>query len=300
MPHGTALVRRWLRPITVMMASLSAGSGPAGLAQPEPASGMLAVDDGRLYYEVAGDGDPVVFVHGGFGDRRMWDHTFAALAGRFRVVRYDHRGFGRSPAPQAPYSAAGDLLRLLDHLRLGPVHLVGNSMGGTLAIDFALLHPDRVRTLTVVSAGPGGFAVTESDAAGVIAVFEAARREGPPAAAALWLEHPMVHVTSRDSYAGPRLEEMVRENAKAFLMPVRQWPGETLAPPAIERLNTIRVPTLVIAGSEDTALVRTMARTTAEGVPGARLQMIAGADHLPQMVKPREFEAALRGFLDGR
>ena len=122
-------------------------------------TGTLPVGGGALSYEVAGSGEPVVLIHGGFGDRRMWDEQFAVLARDYRVLRYDHRGFGRSPAPDTTYSPVRDLIQLLDRTGMDRAHIVGNSLGGALAITFALLHPERVRSLTVVASGLTGSAI---------------------------------------------------------------------------------------------------------------------------------------------
>jgi pimeloyl-ACP methyl ester carboxylesterase len=267
----------------------------AGL--PALRSGEVEVEGGRLFYEEAGAGVAVVLIHGGFGDRRMWDGLFEHLASDFRVVRYDHRGFGRSPAPDSAYSPADDLRRLLERLDTGRAHIVGNSMGGSLAIDFALLHPDLVRSLVVVASGPAGLDPPPEAIASVVAVFEAASAQGTEVAADMWLAHPMVRVTSRDTRTAPLLRAMVHDNAGAFLMPFGNWPGERLDPPASRRLDEIDAPTLVVVGSADTPFVRSSAAAAADGIRGAELLVLDGADHLPQMARPAAFEGALRGFL---
>ena len=88
-------------------------------------SGMLQLKDGAIYYETMGEGVPVVFLHGGFGDRRMWNDQFAEFAKYYSVVRYDQRGFGKSQKPTAAYSPVSDLEMLLDHLKIDKAHLVG-------------------------------------------------------------------------------------------------------------------------------------------------------------------------------
>ena len=120
--------------------------------------GFAEVEGGRLYYEVAGDGDPVALIHGFGLDARMWDAQAEALADRYRVIRYDARGFGRSSVPAAePFSHAGDLRALLRRLDVAPAHVVGLSMGGRIALNLALLDPAAVRSLTLVDAALDGF-----------------------------------------------------------------------------------------------------------------------------------------------
>lgn len=287
-------------PLLFALALLAVGCAPAtrqaGLSA--PGSGLLAVEGGQIYYEARGRGPAVVLVHGGFGDHRMWDDQFAALSRDFRVVRYDHRGFGRSPAPSGPYSPAGDLLRLLDHLGIERAHLVGNSVGGAYVLDFALLHPTRTDRVVVVSSGANGYPYTPEDLQGIAAVFNAARQEGPERAAEMWLQHPMVAVTSRHSRTAPLLRTMVRENRGIFQM--TPWPREPLNPAAFRRLDQIRRPVLFVVGGDDTPMVRRSARESADRIPGAQWQEISGADHLPQMVKPEEFNGVLRRFLNAR
>jgi pimeloyl-ACP methyl ester carboxylesterase len=183
-----------------------------------PIADMLPVDGGAIAYDVAGAGPPVVLIHGGFGDRRMWVGQMSALAVRHRVVRYDLRGYGGSAAPTADYAALPDLLRLLDQLGIQRAVLVGNSMGGSLALDFSLVHPERVSGLVLVASGPSGFPPSEEDRERERQVYRTAAEQGTEAAAELWLQNPMVAVTSRDAGAGPLLRRMVRENRAVWLM----------------------------------------------------------------------------------
>jgi 3-oxoadipate enol-lactonase len=262
----------------------------------QPTTGTLDVDGGSIYYETLGAGpEAVVLIHGGYGDRRMWDGQFRALASRYRVVRYDHRGFGRSAAPRAAYSPVDDLIKLLDRLDIRRAHLVGNSLGGSLAIDFALLRPERVASLAVVASGPQGFPVPRADIDAVVKVFTSARTEGTERAAEMWLRHPMVAVSSRRPGARELLRRMVGDNRRVFLM--EHWPSERLDPPAAKRLGEITAPTLVVIGGRDTELSRRMGEETARGIRGARKVLMREGDHLPQMVNPSEFNRHLLGFL---
>lgn len=273
-------------------------SAPEHYHEVAPSVGRLSVKGGQLYYEVAGEGPPLILVHGGFGDRRMWDQQFQTLADNFRVVRYDHRGFGGSPAPGKAYSPVDDLLRLMDHLQIRRAHLVGNSMGGALVLDFALLHPERVSRAVVVSSGANGYPYTDKEVESVTFVFKAAQEEGLERAAWLWLQHPMVTVASTDPDVAPKLRTMVEENRGIFLM--RHWPSERIEPSTWQRLSRIRPPVLFIVGERDTPLVRKVAEETQRKVPASELVVLSGTDHLPQMEKPDEFNALVRRFLGAR
>jgi len=111
---------------------------------------------GRNTLVAVASGSPVVLIHGGGLDSRMWNESFHALARSYRVVRYDVRGFGRSAPPTAPFSHVDDLARVLDRAGIDSAALVGLSLGGAIALNFALVHPDRVdRLLLIGPAVPG-------------------------------------------------------------------------------------------------------------------------------------------------
>lgn len=258
-------------------------------------SGTLQLKDGAIYYETMGEGVPVVFLHGGFGDRRMWNDQFAEFAKNYLVVRYDERGFGKSAKPVAKYSPVSDLEMLLDHLKIDKAHLVGNSLGGYLAIDFAIQKPSRVRSITVIAAGPSGVEPSKEDTERMMAVFKAAKDEGLNKATAMWIQNPMIAVTSNLPKTAPLLKTMIEDNASIFEM--RFWPFEQTDPPAVKRLNEIKVPTLIVIGDKDSPGVQTAAEAAATGIARAKKVIMKDADHLPQMDNPEEFNRIVKEFL---
>ena len=278
-----------------MLSVVVAATGACASSAARVESGALPVAGGEIYYEVAGSGDPVVLIHGGFGDRRMWDAQFGVLARDYRVLRYDHRGFGRSPAPDTTYSPVRDLIQLLDRAEMDRVHLVGNSLGGALAITFALLHPERVRSLTVVASGADGFRYPPSDIEAITEVVALMRGGKREEALAKWLANPMLAVVNTQPDVKEKVERMVRENAGIWTMPA--WPQQPLSPPARERLGRIEAPTLVVIGDRDARSVRMFGDSTARMIPGAERVVMAGTDHLPHMERPEEFNRVLLAFL---
>src|SRR5436309_9167838 len=108
----------------------------------------LQVRGGSLYYETAGEGPPLVLIHAGFLDSRMWDEQFQLFAKGARVIRYDVRGYGRSSRPSEEYSDAEDLLSLLKYLNIESASMLGVSNGGTIALDCVSAHPSNVRRRT--------------------------------------------------------------------------------------------------------------------------------------------------------
>jgi pimeloyl-ACP methyl ester carboxylesterase len=124
---------------------------------PAAAGGFLETNGARIYYEVEGRGDPVLLVHAGVANLRMWDAEARALSDAYRVIRYDTRGFGQTETDAVAFSNRADIVALLDHLSEASAHVVGLSRGGMIALDFALESPDRVRSLVVAAGGIGGY-----------------------------------------------------------------------------------------------------------------------------------------------
>ena len=281
--------------IALAAAACGSNSNPVPAADTGAQSGLVEVNGGTLYYEVLGKGAPVILIHGGFGDRRMWDDQFAPLAQAFKVIRYDHRGFGKSPAASNAYSPVDDLVKLMDHLDLKRANLVGNSMGGTLALDFALLQPMRSGAIVVIASTAAGYPMPEEDRRSVETVMNAARRDGTGTAVDLWLKHPMVTVTANHPNAGPRLRTMIQDNQRLFLN--EHWPAEPVTPPTYERLVELKANVLFIVGDKDVASVRDGAAASAARIKGAKVETIAGSDHLPQMVAPDKVNKILVDYI---
>ena len=119
-------------------------------------SGYASSGDARIYFEAAGVGPGLVFVHAGVSDSRMWEPQFDTFATKYRVVRYDHRGFGKSKMPAGPYALRDDLLSVVRQVGIAKATFVGCSMGGATVIDFALEHPEMVSALVLVGSGVTG------------------------------------------------------------------------------------------------------------------------------------------------
>src|SRR5258708_10375829 len=125
--------------------------------------GYAEIDGARIYYEIDGAGQPVVFVHGFTLDTRMWDEQVEAFARNYEVIRYDVRGFGRSsPGTSEPFSSVDDLKALLDYLGYRAAHVVGLSMGGGIATSFAAVYPDATLSLLPVDSGLWGFRFSDA------------------------------------------------------------------------------------------------------------------------------------------
>jgi pimeloyl-ACP methyl ester carboxylesterase/creatinine amidohydrolase/Fe(II)-dependent formamide hydrolase-like protein len=288
--HGIAAALGALA-ATLVAATVNAG-GPE-----ESGHGFAPVNGTRLFYEVKGTGPAVVLIHGGQLDCRMWDDQFAAFSRDFRVIRYDVRGYGGSSQPDMLYSDADDLAGLLDYLGIDKAHIVGLSLGGRIAIDLAVTHPARVRSLTLAGPGlsgyepPGG---TETDLR-MWNIIKAARDEGPEKATALWLSDPFMAPAMEQARLAPGLRRIARENAHCWLgNPLLQRPSK---PPAAARLGEIQIPTLLVIGDRDVPQIKATAETLEKGIKGSTKVMVAGAGHMVNMEKPAAFNEAVLSFL---
>ncbi|MFB6516628.1 alpha/beta fold hydrolase [Streptomyces sp. NPDC056401] len=231
-------------------------------------------DGGRIRAERAGDGPPLVLLHGSVHDGRLWDHVFAALARHHTVVRYDARGHGRSTPPTGPFRYEDDLLAVLDRFDFRSAGLVGLSMGGEVALDFTLEHPERVRSLTLIASSVGGYEWPRSPE---MDAYAAARR-GSVGSRIAELELALWASLGDRAPGFEVIEPMVRENAEAGAAAEK---GHALDPAedAVGRLDRIGVPTVVVVGDHDHPEIGVIAGRLADGIPGAWLELVAGADH---------------------
>jgi 3-oxoadipate enol-lactonase len=241
-------------------------------------------DGGRLRYSTAGSGEPVVLVHGLGLDASMWDAQWPMLEQEFRAIRYDIRGFGGSAVPEGPYSHCDDLLGLLDFLEAQPAHVIGLSMGGHLALRFAIEQPNSVRSLTLIDSALEGYSWSEAWSRGMDKIRSAAKNGAVGAAKQLWLAHELFAPAQRDPQLATALAAMV-ERYSAWhwwnVDPVRRPP-----PLAITALATVSLPTLVLVGELDLPDFQAIARRLAAEIPHATLHTIAGAGHMANMEAP--------------
>jgi 3-oxoadipate enol-lactonase len=266
--------------------------------QPRMQVGHAPISGGSIYFETAGRGQPVIFLHGFTLDCRMWDDQFTEFARHYQTLLYDARGFGRSTPISAPYSAAEDLCGLMDRLGIQAAHLVGLSMGGRYAIDFTLQHPERVKSLVLVDSVLGGHAIPAT-ARAIIQAAEVAKAGDLDAAKRLWLDHDLFKPASEQPHVADRLARMVADyNGWHFLNGLGAQ-EELPAVPAAVRLKEIEKPTLVVVGSREVEELLNLSEMLSREIQNARLSVIPGVGHMSNMEAPAEFNAVVLEFLAG-
>jgi len=268
-----------------------------------PETGFVETNGTKLYYEMMGEGYPLVLIHGGYMDRRMWDDQFAAFAQHYRVIRYDVRGFGKTDLPQVLYTDRQDLSNLLSFLGVVKTYVMGLSLGGEIAIDFTLDYPQMVDALILVGTSVSGVPVMELITQEQLqqhlkqwTPFEEAKARRDLAG---MLEGVMSHPTLVPSANYASARQKVRENLSEYSFVWVLEPGQKQAtvPPAWGRLAEIHAPTLIIVGGDDDKLLHTLADKLEQDIPNVKQVTISETHHMPNMEKPEEFNRIVLGFL---
>jgi 3-oxoadipate enol-lactonase len=273
-------------------------SDPPSQQRP-PTRATLPVAGGELAYESAGEGPAILFLHSAIADQRMWNREVPKYAAGHHTLRFDQRGFGRSPAATGPFTVTDDIHAVLTHHHIRKAVLVGSSMGGAFAIDFALAHPEMVRALFLVAPGlSGGFhppfdaeeqKALDYDDAKSTAIAQAWSKGETPAAIEglreLWcgaLEGPALRL----------FRQMVEENLLEVFED-RSMHHATKRAPAEPRLSAIRAPTTLVIGDRDNPSSAHFVKRIARSLPGAEVVGVLGADHLVNLSRPEAFDRAL-------
>jgi 3-oxoadipate enol-lactonase len=256
----------------------------------------LLANDIKLYYEIAGQGQALTFIHGLGSSSRDWGGQIPAFSKDYRVVAFDLRGHGRSDKPTGPYSIpmlAGDLYGLLRGLQVEATHLVGISLGGAVALQFVLDHPGMVKSLALVNSGPSlGGTLEQAQQeierrVGIVRQF-GMRAMGENLARNLFPEAEQAAL--QETF----VERWAENDPDAYIEATRSMLGWNVTP----RLGSIGCPTLVLVSEHDyTPLAAHQGYTTL--LPQAQLTVIPNAHHAAPVEQPQEFNRLLGQFLAG-
>lgn len=245
-----------------------------------------------LHYEIQGTGKAIALIHSGGADLRDWQFIAPQLAKKYQVITFDGRGAGQSPPPMEPANYVEDLTRLLDHIGINKAALVGHSIGGQIATDFALTYPQRVSELVLVAPGLSGNRFSpemEQWYAQVMAVAPDVEKM-----VKLMLDGS-IYSTIMNSPQSELMYEMTKHNTQRYFdwkSSEQIWPQ----PPAIARLHELQAKTLFIIGNKDSDDLFRIAELFKQ-VPNIRFAEIDGADHMPTLTHPAEVYSLISHFL---
>ena len=262
----------------------------------DKSSGYLHVDGFKIYYEERGSGPAIVLLHDGLLHSVSWDEVWQPLATKYRVIRYDRRGYGRSDPAASSFSPTDDMAKLLAHLKVEHAVIVGSSSGGALAIDFAITHPEKVDGLFLIGPILHGLQFSDEFQARSNRNNEPMERDDVRAMARNWSEDKFLIAGANDKARRKLYEELIANGNK-----LKNYdPGleEKLSPPASERLSEIKAPTVILIGEDDIADVKLHCAAINAGIAASEHIVVKEAGHLIQLEKPDEVVKRLENFAE--
>jgi 3-oxoadipate enol-lactonase len=262
-------------------------------------TGVAEINGAKIYYEVSGEGQPLVMVHAGIANKAMWDDQFDFFAQKYKVVRYDMRGFGQSPPVAGDYQRHEDIRALLDFLKIDHAYLMGCSMGGGACMNFVLDYPDRADALIMVGSAPGGFSYDEWSPSPLDEEMEAAYKTGDMERVNELGMQVFVDGKGRTpDQVNPALRKKIYDmNMIALRNEKLMGTDVPLPTPAAKRIGELKLPVLIVIGDLDEEYIAKAADFMASQIPGARKIVMHGTSHLPNMEFPKEFNAHVQEFL---
>jgi len=262
-------------------------------------SGIVQAEFGKLYYEQQGTGSDIVMIHGAYLDRRNWDLQFNRFAEEYRVTRYDVRGHGKTESLDTNFTDYEDLLTICDSLDIQEAILMGLSMGGGIALDFALTYPERVKALVLIGPGIGGgeYDSPEYQVYGE-ELLPALQAEDFSQIVAIMLKYwsvgPGRSVAEVDSTFLDTMRTLMDENRKRWYL---NSLVKRLDPPVIDRAEELTMPILIVNGSEDVVDILDNSEEFAGLAKNVRIELIQDAGHIVNMEKPEEFNDLAMKFI---
>lgn len=287
----------------VVIACVAACRGTTpGSSRVAPAAvdtGSVVVNGTHLFYQATGRGPAVILLHSADLDRRQWDPQFLSLAREHRIVRYDARGYGHSGPANSPFRADEDLYAFLVALHIPRASLIGSSLGGRIAIDFALAHPSMVDRLVLAAPGLSGWKFSRGDTSW-FPEGRAARDRGDWGGIALaWLKQDFMRAAMERPELAAHLREVARDNGPYWKDYLRLGGEQDQqgSPPALHRTRLVTAPTLLIVGTRDTRDIEGIADTLSATMPNIRRVTFQGAGHMLNLEQADRFNTLVLAFL---
>ena len=257
--------------------------------------GTADVNGARLYYEAAGTGHPLIFMHGFGGNHHLWDCQFDFFAAHYRIVCFDMRGFGKSSLPtDTKVHYAEDLKALMHHLKIKSAYIGGQSLGGLVTLRFALTYPDAIDALILVDAGMEGYEWSAPYVASMEAIYSLARKEGLPAARALLNRHPIGAPARANPAASAHLKKYA-DYSGWHLLNITPFDhhDKTIA----GRVHEIKKPALIVIGELDLPDFHGIADHLQRNISKSQKVQLSGVGHVSNLESPEAFNNAVLQFL---
>lgn len=264
-----------------------------------PETGFALLNGTRIHFEQAGTGHPLILLHGLGLNLHMWDGQFASFANHYHVIRYDLRGFGQStPSTPAPFSHVEDIKSLLEHFSIKRAHILGLSLGGRIALDFALRYPELLTRLILVDPALGGYRFTENWYVLMAAIMRHGKDSNIAAAKRLWLAHPLFETLRTRADIRQRFDQIANSDPGWHWL--HQGLEQSLNPSAAKRLHEVNVPTLIVVGEHDLPDFQAIADLLQANITRAEKVVLPGAGHMTNMEAPERFNEIILRFLSGK
>jgi len=262
-------------------------------------SGFVEINGTKIYYEIAGTGEPLVLIHGWSFDTRCWDSQFDVFAKDYRVLRYDLRGFGRSALPDTgkSYSHTEDLISLLDYLNIKEAHILGHSFGGKIAFDFIFNYPERTISLILPDAAMDvpGLKLPEDVFAWIRDTWKTGREKSIKEAKKIWINGPPFKPAMNNPLSALLVKQMIEDYSG--------WHWANNDPcnyPALfspERLKEIKVPTLILVGELNPKIYHEWADIQHKNILNSKKEIVPNAGHALNIENPEKFNEFVLRFL---
>ncbi|MHA2432859.1 MAG: alpha/beta fold hydrolase [Candidatus Thorarchaeota archaeon] len=265
-------------------------------------SGYAEVNGTKLYYEIAGSGQSILFVHGWGFDRRSWNYQFDEYSKQYRGVRYDQRGFGRSAEPVSgeEYSHSEDLRALMDYLDIEKAHLIGHSFGGRHVTILTVLHPERVQSLILADGALPGYPGSEDSAElmkWISETWRLGREVGAEAAKEMFFNGAPEGVLNH-ALSNPKSASIIEEMKRDYSGYNWTIDNNHVEPQIIDRLGEIKAPTLVIVAELNPKFYHDAAEYQHKHIPESKIVKIKGAGHGLMLENPEDFNREVLSFLE--
>ena len=255
---------------------------------------ILKVNDIDLHYEIAGEGQPVLFIHGLGSSARDWEEQMPFFSQHYQTITFDLRGHGQSQKPPGPYTMslfASDVAGLVESLGVGPVHVLGISLGGMIAFQLAVDYPEMIRSLVIVNAGPELIVRTMKDRWNVFMRFATVRLLGMRKMGKV-LSRRMFPEEEQSGIRQVFVERWAENDPRAYSESMRAIVGWSVT----DQIQNIKLPTLVIAADEDYTPVSVKEAFVSKMLQ-AELVVISDSRHATPVDSPVKFNDTVNSFL---